>query len=272
MAPRVLVDIRDGVADVRLHRPDKINALDPEMFVEIAEAGERLKREASLRAVVLSGEGRGFCAGIDFTAFREAVGTPLKDGPLAEVLKTDGRITHRGQQAAWVWTELEVPVVAAIHGPCFGAGLQIALGADIRLVDPAASLAVMEVRWGIVPDMAASLTLPHLVGLDVAKELYWTGRTVSGHDAARLGLATRCEEDPRAAALNLAAELARQSPDVLRAGKRLLTGTGERSVARQLELERQEVTALLGGANQVEAVEAFFAKREPVYRDPGSPS
>ncbi|MCK9893517.1 crotonase/enoyl-CoA hydratase family protein [Frankia sp. AgB32] len=274
MTPLVLVDIRDGVADVRLNRPEKINALDQAMFAALAEAGEDLRGQPAVRAVVLSGQGRGFCAGLDVAMFSEmAAGAAGGAAALVEVLATDGRITHLGQQAAWVWTELEVPVIAAIHGPCLGGGLQIALGADLRIVAPDASLGLLEIRWGIIPDLTASLTLPRLVGPDVAKELYWTGRTVDGAEAVRLGLATRQAPDPRAAALALAAEIAARSPEAVRAGKRLLTepaggSPAGRSAAEQLAREREEITALFGGANQIEAVESFFAKRPPVYRDP----
>jgi enoyl-CoA hydratase/carnithine racemase len=268
---RVLVSVDGGVADVRLNRPEKLNALDNEMFRAIAEAGERLKSEPGVRAVVLSGEGRGFCAGLDFGGFQS-----MRDGPrdrdrgdgVSELGETGGRITHLGQQVAWVWTELEVPVIAAIHGPCLGGGLQIALGADIRIVAPDASLSVLEIRWGLVPDMTASLMLPGLMGIDVAKQLLWTGRTVRGDEAVQIGLATSCADDPRAAALELAAELAAKSPHAIRAGKRLFAGRAERSTAEQLALERREIAALIGGENQVEAVTAFFEKRPPVYIDP----
>jgi len=265
MTERIVVEVNDGIAEVRLNRPDKINALDPEMFAALARVGEALKRRPEVRAVVLSGAGRGFCAGIDVTTFASLAGGPGAGGPASAILATDGRITHLGQQAAWVWTELDVPVIAAIHGVCLGGGLQIALGADIRLVAPDASLAVLEIRWGIVPDMTASLRLPALVGLDVAKELYWTGRMVAGTEAVALGLATRTADDPRAAALELAARIAGHSPDAVRAGKRLLSGLGHRSTAQQLALEREEITALLGRPNQREAVAAYQGQRPPVF-------
>jgi enoyl-CoA hydratase/carnithine racemase len=275
MTERIVVEVNDGIAEVRLNRPDKINALDPEMFAALARVGEALKRRPEVRAVVLSGAGRGFCAGIDVTTFASlaggpgaggpGAGGPGAGGPASAILATDGRITHLGQQAAWVWTELDVPVIAAIHGVCLGGGLQIALGADIRLVAPDASLAVLEIRWGIVPDMTASLRLPALVGLDVAKELYWTGRMVAGTEAVALGLATRTADDPRAAALELAARIAGHSPDAVRAGKRLLSGLGDRSTAQQLALEREEITALLGRPNQREAVAAYQGQRPPVF-------
>ena len=271
MTDRVLVDIDGGVADVRLNRPEKLNALDTAMFKAIADAGEQLKSEPGVRAVVLSGEGRGFCAGLDFGGFqsmKESRRDGTADGGVSDLGQTKGRVTHLGQQVAWVWTELEVPVIAAIHGPCLGGGLQIALGADIRIVAPDASLSVLEIRWGLVPDMTASLMLPGLMGLDVAKQLMWTGRTVTGDEAVRLGLATSSADDPRAAALELAAELAAKSPHAIRAGKRLLTGLAGRSTAEQLALERREIGALIGGPNQVEAVNAYFEKRSPVFGDP----
>jgi enoyl-CoA hydratase/carnithine racemase len=271
MTERVLVSVKDGVADVRLNRPEKLNALDPEMFSAIRDAGEKLKTARGVRAVVVSGEGRGFCAGLDFSSFQAMGGSDrVRDRDVTGGDgSSDGAITHGGQQAAWVWTELEVPVIAAIHGQCLGGGLQIALGADIRIVAPDASLSVLEIRWGLTPDMTATVTLPRLVGLDVAKELLWTGRTVDGREAVGLGLATRCADDPRAAARALAADLASKSPHAIRAGKRLLTGLADRSAAEQLSLERKEIGSLIGGPNQVESVNAYFAKRAPIYTDIG---
>ena len=272
MADRVRVTIDGGVADVRLDRPDKLNALDPAMFAAIVDAGEALKDDTSVRAVVLSGEGRGFCAGLDFSSFQAMASSDDGDGAEGDggagaIGRTDGRLTHLGQQAAWVWTELPVPVIAAVHGPCLGGGLQIALGADLRLVAPDASLSVLEVRWGLTPDMTATVTLPRLVGIDVAKELTWTGRTVRGEEAVRLGLATRLADDPRAAALELAAELAGKSPHAVRAAKALFDATATRSLAEQLAEERRAIGSLIGSPNQVEAVTAFFEKRPPAFGD-----
>ena len=174
---RVTVTIEAGIADVRLNRPGKLNALDGRLIAAIAGAGEALKGDRRVRAVVLSGEGRGFCAGLDFTAFQSMAGGALAaatngggdgtGGP--DIMSTSGRITHLGQQAAWVWRELEVPVIAAVAGPCLGGGLQIALGADIRIVAPDARLSVLEMRWGLIPDMIGTWVLPRLVGEDVAR-------------------------------------------------------------------------------------------------------
>jgi enoyl-CoA hydratase/carnithine racemase len=164
-----------------------------------------------------------------------------------------------------VWQELEVPVIAAVHGPALGGGLQIALGADLRIVAPDAKLSVLEARWGLIPDMTGTVMLPKLVGLDVAKELTLTGRMVSGEEAVRLGLATRLADDPRAAAFELAAELVTKSPDALREGKRLLNLSGTRPVAEQLHDERVTMGSLIGSPNQVEATMAYFEKRDPTF-------
>jgi enoyl-CoA hydratase/carnithine racemase len=271
MSDRVSILMDNGIADVRLNRPDKLNALDQAMFHGIVEAGEGLKADPSVRVVVLSGEGRGFCAGLDFGSFQAMAGGDAsgpgapRDASLGAIGDTDGRITHLGQQAAWVWQELGVPVIAALHGAALGGGLQIALGADIRIVAPDAKLSVLEARWGLIPDMTGTVILPKLVGLDVAKELTFTGRMVSGEEAVALGLATRVADDPRAAALELAADLATKSPDALREGKRLLNLSGTRPLAEQLHDERVTMGSLIGSPNQVEATMAYFEKRAPTF-------
>jgi enoyl-CoA hydratase/carnithine racemase len=275
MSDRVLVSIADGIADVRLNRPDKMNALDGAMFAGLVAAGESLKGDASVRVVVLSGEGRGFCAGLDFSQFEAMAGGGSKrdkperteegGGVASGIMATDGRITHLGQQACWVWQELEVPVIAAIHGPALGGGIQIALGADIRIVAPDAKLSVLESRWGLIPDMTATALLPKLVGLDVAKELTFTGRMVLGEEAVRIGLATRVADDPKAAAMELAADLVGKSPDALRHAKRLLNLSGTRPIAEQFADERETMASLIGTPNQVEATMAYFEKRAPTF-------
>jgi enoyl-CoA hydratase/carnithine racemase len=270
-APRVSVTITDGVADVRLNRPEKLNALDPAMFDAIVATGEQLASDPSVRAVVLSGEGRGFCSGLDFASFQAMAGDGGGEagrgvGRLGE--RPPGRITNRGQQAAFAWTELAVPVIAAVHGVCLGGGLQIALGADLRIVAPDAQLSVLEIRWGLVPDMTGTQMLRRLVPLDVAKELTWTGRMVRGDEAVRVGLATSVSDDPREAALALAARLAASSPHAIQAAKRLLNQSGLVSQQQQFLDESREIGALIGSPNQVEAVAAYFEKRSPVFSDP----
>jgi len=262
MSDRVSVSVEGGVADVRLARADKLNALDATMFEALVDTGRRLAGEASLRAVVLSGEGRAFCAGLDFPSFQGGPSTP----DLFE--RSDESPANLAQRAAWIWTELPVPVIAAVHGYAFGGGLQVALAADLRIVAPDAQLSVMEIRWGLVPDMAGTQLLRRLVRLDVAKELTYTGRRISGEEAVALGLATRTAEDPYTTALALAREIAGKSPDAIRAGKRLLDASGVVGVDEGLRLEEKAQRGLLGSPNQIEAVRANFEKREPRFRDP----
>jgi enoyl-CoA hydratase/carnithine racemase len=266
MAERVIVSNDSGVAEVRMNRPDKLNALDSAMFDALVETGKALAADRSVRAVVLSGEGRAFCAGLDFASF---MGMAQRERPSRNLLDRDAStIANHAQQAAYVWTELPVPVIAAVHGVAFGGGLQIALGADIRFVAPGAQLSVMEIKWGLIPDMSGTQTLRHLVRLDVAKELAFTGRIVSGTEAAALGLATRVSEHPREDALALAHQIAAKSPDAIRAGKRLLNSAGVLSVADGLRLEETLQVSLIGKPNQLEAVQANMQKRAPQFRDP----
>jgi len=264
---RVSVTITDGVADVRLNRPDKRNALDPAMFAGLVGAGEQLKAEPGIRAVVLSGEGPDFCAGLDFGSF-----LAMRDGERlsanAELPPGAGPARATAQRAAYVWTEVPVPVIAAVTGNALGGGLQIALGADIRIVAPDARLSVLEIRWGLIPDMTGSQLLPELVGRDVAKELTFTGRVVSGEEAVALGLATRADPDPRRAALDLAAAIAGRSPHAIRAAKRLLDLAGRVDLEAGFAAEQKEIGALIGSPNQAEAVAAEFEKRPPRFTDP----
>jgi enoyl-CoA hydratase/carnithine racemase len=269
MSDRVTVDVEGGVADVRLNRPDKLNALDPAMFRGIVEAGEALKSDRSVRAVVLSGEGRAFCAGLDLSSFEAMAGTGGgSDGAAAgtgSLMDTGGRSTHLAQQAAWVWQELEVPVVAALWGPVLGGGFQIALGADLRIVAPDARLSVLEIRWGLIPDMTGTAMLPRLVGLEVAKELTFTGRMISGEEAVQLGIASRASATPLDDAFALAREMVGKSPDALAHGKRLLNLSGTRPVEDQFLDERTTMASLIGSPNQVEATMAYLEKRAPEF-------
>ena len=191
-------------------------------------------------------------------------GRPVRDitAPL------DGRITHGAQQAVYGWTSLPVPVIAAVHGHALGGGIQLALGADIRIVAPDATLSVLEIRWGLIPDMTGTQSLVNLVGVDVAKELTFTGRMISGTEAGELGLATMVSDDPRAAALEMAGEIAAKSPHAIRAAKRLFNDAPKVSVADGFAREREEIGQLIGSPNQVEQVMAFFEKRNPNFTDP----
>ena len=269
MSDRVSLSVSDGIADVRMNRPDKRNALDGPMFEGLAEMGERLKAEPGVRVVVLSGEGSSFCAGLDFASFQMMSSgdrpAPTDDGNPGAM--KDGRITHLGQQVCWVWQEIPVPVIAAVHGHALGGGIQIALGTDIRVVHPDTQLSVREVHWGLVPDMTGTLMLSSLVRADVAKELVFTGRIFGGREALALGLATRLSDTPREDAMVMAGEIAGRSPDAVRGAKALLNGLFNDGAAQQFAEERRVIGSLIGRPNQVEAVMANFEKRAPSFTD-----
>lgn len=270
MNDRVTLTLRDGIADVRLNRPAKMNALDPDMFVALLDTGVALAGDATIRAVVLSGEGRAFCAGLDMQTFErlgkgEGLGND-EGGPFAASLTTRTHgIANAAQRVVTIWRDVPVPVIAAVHGVAFGGGLQIALGADIRLVAPDARLSVMEIKWGLVPDMAGILLMRELARPDVIRELTYTGRQFSGEEAVQLGLATRVAADPYAAAMALADTIAAQSPDAIRAAKRLLNMPNH-DPAAVLLAESKEAERVMGLPNQLEAVQANMARRMPAFR------
>ncbi|KAF0182032.1 MAG: crotonase/enoyl-CoA hydratase family protein [Hyphomonadaceae bacterium] len=268
MEDRITVTMRDAVADVRLVRADKMNALDDAMFTALIETGERLKTDKSVRAVVISGEGRAFCAGLDMGNFAKMASGERKGG--AGALVTENRTpggANRAQQAVYVWREIPVPVIAAVHGVAFGGGFQLTLGADIRFVAPDAKLAILEIKWGLIPDMAGMVLLRGLVRDDVARELTYTGRIFTGEEALSLGIATRVCADPYAEALKLAEEIADKSPDAIRAGKRLFAVMRDGDPKQILLEESREQIALIGSPNQIEAVMAGMQKRAAVFKD-----
>ena len=272
MEDRITVELRDGVADVRLVRADKMNALDDAMFTALVEAGQRLKTEPGVRAVVLSGEGRAFCAGLDagnFGKMAEGGGRYEQRGerPPELVGKREFGVANRAQYAVWVWRELPVPVIAAVHGVAFGGGFQLMLGADMRYVAPDTKLSIMEIKWGLIPDMAGTQLMRHLVREDIVRELTYTGRIFSGTEAGQIGFATRVCDDPHAEALAVAREIAGKSPDAIRAGKRIFNDAPYSDVGTGFIQETQEQVALIGSPNQIEAVMANLQKRAPNFAD-----
>lgn len=278
MSDRVTVNIDGGVADVRLNRPDKLNALDPPMFEALVETGEALAADPSVRAVVLSGEGRSFCAGLDFSSFQAMAGGGRAGGdggsrqapeatPRVAPAAEGERLGNRAQRAAYVWAEMPVPTIAAVRGHALGGGFQIALACDLRIVHPEARLSILEIRWGLVPDMTGTQLIVRLMPIDKAKELTWTGRQIDGREAAELGLATRLSEDPLADALALAHEIAAKSPHAIRGAKRLLDMAGRVPLAEGFAEEARIQASLIGSPNNIEAVTAFFEKRDPVFSD-----
>lgn len=263
MSERVSLRVDDHVAHVRLNRPDKRNGLDHAMFVGLIEAGEQIMARNDVRAVVLAGEGACFCAGLDFVSF-VAMGA---DGPKKLLAREMDSPANLAQRASYVWQEVPVPVIAAVHGPTFGGGLQIALGADIRIGAPDTEMSVMEIRWGIIPDMGITKLLPKHVRMDVAKELTFTGRRVKAEEAQALGLLTRVADDPIAAASELAGEIATKNPHAIRAGKTLFNTAPDLPVDEAFKLESALQVPLLGSKNQLEAVQANFQKRAPKFDD-----
>lgn len=274
MSDRVTISVTDGIADVRMNRADKRNALDNQQFLALAEAGEQLKTMPGVRVVVLSGEGKSFCAGLDMTSM-QAIGNAGDTEKDAAASSNDGnpgsmkegRITHLGQQVCWVWQEIPVPVIAAVHGHALGGGIQIALGADIRIVHPDTKMSVRETYWGLVPDMTGTFFLAKLVRPDIAKELTFTARIFSGAEAYDLGLATKVSDTPYDDAMALAAEIAGVSPGAIRGSKELINAMAIEGAADQFAAEREIIGRQIGTPNQMESVMASFENRPPVFTD-----
>jgi enoyl-CoA hydratase/carnithine racemase len=239
-----------------------LNALDRPMFDAIAAAIAELETRPGVRVVVLSGEGRAFCAGLDMASMAD-VGSKVS-GDLLD--RTHGT-ANLFQQVAWGWRTLPVPVIAAVHGIAFGGGFQIMSGADIRIAHADTRMAIMEMKWGLVPDMAGIALWRTLVRDDVLRELSYTNREFNGSEAARLGFVTRVAADPRAEALALAREIADKSPDAVRGVKRLYNAAADSGSAALLLAESREQKAVVGSANQLEAVRANLQKRAPQFED-----
>ncbi|MDA9425417.1 MULTISPECIES: crotonase/enoyl-CoA hydratase family protein [Bradyrhizobium] len=269
MEERVSISISEGVADVRLARADKMNALDQAMFEALVAATDRLSKEKGVRVVVLSGEGRAFCAGLDmgrFAAMKEKGGNGIPGGENRDLTTRTHGQANFPQQAVWGWRQLPVPVIAAVHGVAFGGGFQLALGADMRFLSSDARMSIMEIKWGLVPDMAGTPILASLVRDDILRDLTYTGRIFSAEEAMIYGLATRICDDPRAAALEVAREIAGKSPDAIRAAKRMLNNLSV-DPGPALLAESVEQQKLIGSPNQTEAVRSNLEKRAAKFAD-----
>lgn len=265
MSERVRIDVTDHVATVTLDRPDKHNALDGAMFEGIVGAAAEVAATPGVRVVVLHGAGKSFCSGLDIGA----LASPDSSVSMQDLLdRPAGQRGNLAQRVATDWIDLPVPVIAAVHGNCFGGGLQLALGADIRIAAPDARLSIMESKWGLVPDMGITATLPRLLSIDVAKELTYTARIVSGAQAAELGLVTRTADDPLAAAHQLAREIAGRSPDSMRAIKALYDGFWQGPVDAGLVRETELQVGLMGSPNQMAAVTAGLTGQPGAFTDP----
>jgi enoyl-CoA hydratase/carnithine racemase len=267
MDKRVELEIDEGIADVRLARPEKLNALDPPMFEALAKVGAQLRARHGVRAVVISGEGRGFCAGLDLERISSvANGQSLL--PFADLTERTHGPANFVQHVVWQWRELAVPVIAAVHGIAFGAGFQLAIGADLRCVAPETRISILETKWGLVPDMAGIHLMRHLAREDVVRELTYTARIFTAEEALGYGFVSRLVEDPRSAAMEIAREIASRSPDTIRAAKRLLNLATARDAETILLEETAEQMRLLASTNQIEAVKSNLEGRNACFVDP----
>lgn len=262
MQNRVSVSVTNHIAVVTLNRPEKMNALDIPMFKAIIEAAETVEKNPAVRVVVLTGAGRAFCAGIDLANFQS------KDNVASEPLATRTHgIANTWQQAAYAWRALSVPVIAAVHGVAFGGGLQIMLGADIKYIKEDTKLSVMEMKWGLIPDMAGTQLMFHAVRDDIIRELTYTNRIFSGTQAVEYGFATHVSENPLADAMKIAEEIASKSPSAMVKAKKVLNAAPYLSVADGLLLESVEQDEIMQKKNQLEAVYAGMQKRPGQFDD-----
>ena len=261
MNDRVSLHIENGIAQVQLNRPDKLNALDKAMFEGLLHVGQQLESEKAVRVVIISGAGRGFCAGLDMASF---TGSPVGSTDLEQ--RTYGT-SNLFQQVVMQWRKLKPPVIAAIHGVCIGGGLQIVSGADIRISTADARMSIMEMRWGIIPDMGGFTIWRNLLREDVLRELTYTNREISGTEAQSFGLVTYLAEDPLQRAMDIASEICRKNPAAVQSAKSIINRLADMDEAEILLAESRDQKAILGTENQAEAVMAFMQKREPRFVD-----
>jgi len=265
MSERITIDISDHVAVVTLDRAKKRNAVDKKMFAELIAAGEMLQQNHHVRAVVITGSGEHFCSGIDVATFNSP------DTDVASGNKMDAGENSPAnffQSAAYIWREVPVPVIAALQGYTFGAGFQIAMGADIRYAAKDVQMSIMEIKWGLIPDMAISATLRHVVATDKLRELCFTGRIVGGEEAADIGLVTAIKKDPFAAAMEVANGIAERSPQAIRSGKKLFNEAWECTPASALRMEAELQEAIMAGDDHKEVISANLERRLPSFDDP----
>lgn len=259
MSDTISYQLENGIATVTLNRPDKMNAFNLDLFEALIATGEAIKEDNSVKVVILHGAGNAFSAGLDMVSMAGGT-TNLNE-------RTHG-LNNMFQQAAWVWHEVPVPVIAAVHGTCFGAGLQVMTGADIRYIHPDTKLSIMEMKWGIVPDMAGTQLWSTYVREDIIRELTYTARVFTGVEAGEYGFATRVCDEPLAVAQATAEKIANKNPDAIRAAKCLINNQRQPDFAAGLMAESVAQSALMNSPNQIEAVMANFEKRVPKFSDP----
>lgn len=274
MENRIDYSVENHIARVHLIRADKMNALDADMMDALIEAGERIKADDSIRVVVMSAEGKAFCAGLDmgnFAKMAEGSGAGVTDGNARQTLaeRTHG-LANRPQKVAFTWREIKVPVIAAAQGFALGGGFQVFMGADMRYAAPGTKFSIMESRWGLVPDMGTTHVMTRLVREDIVKELAMTARIFEADEAYEHGFLTRICDDPIAAAMQTARDIAARNPDAIRGTKQLFNQPADRFIAETLLLESVLQDEIIGTPNQVEAVKAELEGRTPEYQDVGT--
>ncbi|MEH6569342.1 MAG: crotonase/enoyl-CoA hydratase family protein [Halioglobus sp.] len=268
MSEAVVLSLDNGIADLRLNRPEKMNAIDEGIMTGLRQSLENIRQNPSVRCVVISGNGKGFCAGLDFSNFGDMLSGELTAEGVAEAyedLSPAG--ANQVQQLGWGWQELSVPVIAAVHGAALGGGLNVALGADIRIVHPETKMGFVEIGFGLLPDMSATQSLRRLASLDRIKELIFTGRKFTGRQALDYGLATELSDTPLEAAMEMARAIAGRNPDAVRKAKELLNQSALVDVRDGLIAESNCSRTMMGTPNQLEAVMASLEKRQPVFAD-----
>ena len=258
----ISINVANHIADIRFNRPDKLNALNRDVMDALIDAAARVKSQTGIRCVLLSGEGRGFCVGLDRAGFQDMDG-----GSFTDIRKRTHGIANFFQQVVWGWRDCPVPVIAALQGVALGGGFQIALGADIRIAHPDTKMSIMEMKWGLIPDMAGTALMCHLASEDIVRELTYTARIFSGEEAGRYGFVSHISDDPYACAMELATEIASKNPDAIRAAKALLNKVADDRAAELLLNESVLQSDILMQPNQIEAVQAMLEKRPAKFRN-----
>ena len=262
MSDRITTEINNHIAQVRLNRADKYNAVDMNMIYGLIEAAAKIKQQKNIRAVVIAGNGPSFCSGLDIPSIM------AQPDNIPKLLSSEaGYDANLAQRCALDWHDLEVPVIAALQGHVYGAGLQIAMAADIRIAHKDTLMSIMEIKWGLIPDMSLTATVPHFARQDVIKELTFTGKKFSAEEGLTYGLVTRLDEDPIKAATELAYQIAGKNPDAIQGSKTLLNQAWQQNRSDSLALEEKIQRTIIGSKNQMEAVQANLAKREPSFSD-----
>lgn len=273
MSERVTIKVENHIADVRFNRPEKMNALDGDQIDAIVEAGETLAAMEGIRAIVLSGEGKAFCAGLDMANFAASAAAASEDeggdkSPLKHTLaeRTFGN-ANKFQHIVLLWRKLKAPVIAAVHGPCIGGGLQFASAADIRVVAPDAKMSIMEMRWGLIPDMGSYTTWRSFVRDDILRELTYTNRIFTGEEGKELGFVTHVSDNPHVKAMEIATEIASKHPQAIQIAKDLINKLPDLNEDEILMAESEGQDKVSRTPNQVEAVYAFMQKRAANFVD-----